>query len=189
MYNVCSTVQCTLSAKICQDQVYFMPLCHATFTLAFWMIQNRKMFRLLIFRMTVLLAQSLLSVVKLISINRIWSSLLAQVSIQQTKFNFVKIAETWTLSCKPETRGEAGSEVETWILWKYDEKSVKISDQEKVSSNFILAWLLSARRQSGFCECDKKLLGTFCNVSDFICLTFAEFVWWRQWFKGYLCCG
>ena len=73
MYNVCSTVQCTLSARICQDQVYFMPLCHATFTLAFCMIQNRKMFRLLIFRMTVLLAQSLLWVVRLISINRIWS--------------------------------------------------------------------------------------------------------------------
>ena len=39
--------------------------------------------------------------------------------------------------------GGAGSEVETWILWNYDEKSVKISDQEKVSSKSILAWLLS----------------------------------------------
>ena len=120
MYNVCSTVQCTLSARICQDQVYFMPPCHATFTLAFWIIQNRKMFRLLIFRMTVLLAQSLLSVVKLISINRIWSLVIGPGFYSANKIWFCK--NSWNLNTELQTwdtggSGQRGGNLDSVEIW------------------------------------------------------------------------
>ena len=78
---------------------------------------------------------------KLISINRISNLVIGQGFFSAN--NFCK--NSWNLNTELQTwdtGGAAGSEVETWILRNYDEKSVKISDQEKVSSNSILAWLL-----------------------------------------------
>ena len=169
------------------DVFYFMPPYHAIFTLAFWTIQNRKKYPEIIdipddsFISTI--PSSL--VVKLISINKIWNLVIGQGFYSANKIWLCK--NSWNLNTKLQTwdtRGAARWKLGFWgNMMRNQSKSVT---KRKVSSNSILAWFC---RQSLFCECDKKLLGTFCNVSDFICLAVSKLVWWRQWFKGYLCCG
>ena len=197
LYNVCSTVQCTLrqSASNCLGQVYFMPPYHAIFTHLHmpseWSsLKWKKMYRdYRNWRWQFYSHNPIPWVVQLISINRIWNLVIGEgfhsankIQLCKNRWNLNAELQTWDTGGSRQRGGNLDS-VELW--WEISQNQWPRKSFVKIHPRMTPLRLCLCM----FSESGKKLLGTFCNVSDFICLAVSELGWWRQWCKGYLCCG
>ena len=128
-------------------------------------------------------------VVQLISINRIWNLVIGEgfhsankIQLCKNRWNLNAELQTWDTGGSRQRGGNLDS-VELW--WEISQNQWPRKSFVKIHPRMTPLRLCLCM----FSESGKKLLGTFCNVSDFICLAVSELGWWRQWCKGYLCCG
>ena len=173
-----------------------LPCNFYTFTHAFWMIQfeaKEKCWDYRNRRWQFYSHNPIPWVVQLISINRIWNLVIGEgfhsankIQLCKNRWNLNAELQTWDTGGSRQRGGNLDS-AELW--WEISQNQWPRKSFVKIHPRMTPLRLCLCM----FCESDKKLLGTFCNVSE--CLISSVWLdlswlgWWRQWCKGYLCCG